>query len=144
MAVSSDYSIGVVWNRSTSCFFYNLNNMSEIGRFISNNTTSMQVTSNIIFSKDNSYAIIETDSYNNLVILNIINFTVYKSFYVEDLILSAFFIGNDSSMVVAFGTNRTTFIDLSKDRIYQTPAIPATAYGVSDQQIFTCYNNTIS
>lgn len=86
MAVSPNYMIGVTWTSQTSCLFYNLSSLTQIGSYIPVSTPIVGVTNSITFSQDSQYAIIETDSYNPIVVINLNNFTeVYRITVVDTI-----------------------------------------------------------
>ena len=86
MAVSPNYVIGVTWTSQTSCLFYNLSSLTQIGSYKPVSTPIAGVTNSITFSKDSQYAVIETDNYNPIVVINLNNFTVAYSITVIDTI----------------------------------------------------------
>jgi len=111
MSVSSDDSIGVVWNNKTTCLFFDLSTLKAIGSYVPPNPSGGS-TGKITFSKDNHYAIVETDNYNPLVILELSNFTVWQSLLIDDVIHQSYFLGTDNQRVIVFGKTATLYVEL--------------------------------
>ena len=102
------------------------------------------MTGKITFSGDSSLAIIETDTVNSIVILNLTDFSIAHEIIVTDAVASAHFLNSSNDLVVIFGANTTIIVDLTTDIQYPLPFLQATDYTTDrDSNIFSCYDNVI-
>lgn len=119
--------------------------MSLLGSYTPPHPTSSSVTHTISFSRDNKYAIIETDRYNPVIVLSLDTFTVLKFISLDDVIFSAFFLDDSNQRVVVLGQNSTTFFELSTNKNYAIAPIVASIVGIDNaQNVYSCSNNIIS
>jgi len=145
MSVSYDYSVGVVWNIETSCLFFNLTSMTVLGTYTPASAPTFLSTGTISFSRDNKYAIIETDNFNPVVVLSLSNFTVINSIKVDDVIYSSLFFDVSKNRALVLAKNEIVIFELATNLSYSLPPINASIFGVdSSMNLFFCSNNTIT
>ena len=101
-------------------------------------------TQTISFSQDSSLAIVETDNFNPIAILNTSDLSEVHTIDVFEAVQSAHFVNSSNFFVVIFGETTTFFVDLDTGGQYQLTHIPAKYYTTDlDNHIFTCNNNVI-
>ena len=101
-------------------------------------------TQMITFSQDSAFAIIETDTYNPIVIMNLTNFQVEYSISINQVINKVHFINGSNTHIIVFGVNSTILVDLTNGNQYALPLIPAVDSDVDyNNSIFTCHGNTM-
>ena len=89
-------------------------------------------------------AIIETDHYNPIQIMNLSTQQIINTIPVNDIIKEAYFFDLDSTIVVVFGQNSFVMANLTSNQQYSMPPITATSYAADQNgSIFTCHNNMI-
>ena len=139
--VSPNYQIGIAWSPQTKCMLYNLTSMAVIGYHFPESSPNSLSTNTITFSQDSGYAVIETDNFNPIVILDLSNLTVVKNITVQDTINEAFFLDSMANILVVSGQNALIFVNLTSNEQFSTP--PLRGLSANDQQnnIFSCYNN---
>ena len=101
-------------------------------------------TQMITFSQDSAFAIVETDTYNPIVIVNLTNFQVEYSISISQVINKVHFINGSNTHIIVLGVNSTVLVDLTNGNQYTLPLIPAVDTDVDyNNNIFTCYGNTM-
>ena len=89
-------------------------------------------------------AIIETDHYNPIQIINLTTFQVINTIPVNDVILEAYFLDSTNTIVVVFCLNSFVVANLTSNKQYILPPISATSYaGDLDGSLFTCHNDVL-
>lgn len=103
-----------------------------------------KTTNTITFSYDSSLAIIETDYYNPIIVLDVASLTKFKEISINDSIRLAFFLNSSNDYIVVIGSASTYLVDLVNDVQYAISPIVAAAYdSFLDNTVVTCYNNVI-
>ena len=101
-------------------------------------------TNKVTFSNDSLLAIIETDNFNPIYIINVNTFSVISSFFIDDLIIEANFLDTSNKYLTVFCQNSFRIVDISKGKQYIMPAISATTLATDWQSnIFTCQNDVL-
>jgi hypothetical protein len=100
-------------------------------------------TKKITFSQDSTLAIIETDSYNPVVVLRLADCQVIHTISINDVIDSAHFVDGSNTLMMVFGQSATVVVDLITGSQYAIPVIPGVDRTSDWSSIFTCYNNVV-
>lgn len=103
------------------------------------------MTGQITFSQDSTLAIIETDNFNPIKVLNLTDYVVVHSVSINDTIHSAHFLDSSNTMMIVFGQSSTVIVNLTSNSFYFVPPIVATSYTTDrvNNSIFTCSNNVL-
>lgn len=100
MAVSPDFLIGIVWTAQSSFAIYNLTNLALINTYNPTVAPTSSVTGKVTFSQDSTLAILETDSFNPIIILNITGSAniVTNSITINDIIYEVDFYDSSNTI----------------------------------------------
>ena len=102
------------------------------------------VTEKITFSQDSSLALLETDTYNPLILINLNTFSSSNVSSIPSAISGAFFLNSSHSLVVVFTVAEFFLVDLANGVEYQLPFISATSTAADqDNNLFICHNNVV-
>ena len=98
----------------------------------------------ITFSADSNLAIVETNHYNPITIIDITTYEVVNTISINDIILEAHFQDANNSLLVVFCQNAFIVVDLIRNKQFSMPPILATSYAADqNNNIFTCVNNNL-
>lgn len=145
LTLPPDYSICLIWDEYSNIQVLNASTWTEIQTINPTNTPGVTGSTQMItFSQDSAFAIIETDTYNPIVIMNLTNFQVEYSISINQVINKVHFINESNTHIIVFGVNSTILVDLTNGNQYALPLIPAVDSDVDyNNNIFTCHANII-
>lgn len=105
-------------------------NLGLLSTFTPPNSPNSSVTNTITFSFDSLLAIIETDHFNPVIVLNLTdsNFTIAYSIVINDVIIEAHFLDSSNTVLILFCLNSVTYVDLITNEQFITAKIIATVY----------------
>ena len=104
-----------------------------------NTPNVLDCTKTISFSQDSSLAIVETDNFNPIEILNTSDLSTVHTIDVFEPIESAHFINSSNFYVIIFGATTTFFVDIDARSQFHLTYIPGRSYTTDlNNNIFTC------
>jgi len=145
MAVSPDFQRAVVWQERTQFMIVNLLTGTNSTVFAVPVIPAINSTKKITFSQDSTLAIVESDSYNPIIVIDIVNEALSSLIVITDTIYEAHFINSSNDYVVVLGQANMVLVDIPNDMKYPLPTMQDTAYGSNyENTIYTCTANIIS
>ena len=144
MALSPDGQIILVWDDESTVKLLNPA-LNILHTHTPTSTPNTSCTKTISFSQDSSLAIVETDLFNPIVILNTVDLSIVHSIMALEAVDSVHFVNSSNDFIIVFQATSTFFVDLNTSKFYPLPYIPATSYTTDiGNNIFTCQNNILT
>jgi hypothetical protein len=145
LAGTRDSLYGAFWTINTQVMFASVATGVIKANFNVTTTPTYFATKKITFSSDSTLALIESDNFNPLYIMNISSNSLYRTIPVDvGIIHSAHFINSTDQYVIVFGTNATVLVDIIDSLQYSLPVISGTDFTTDHaNNIFVCMNNQI-
>ena len=89
--------------------------------------------------------ILETDTFNPIVVLNTTDLSEVHSIPVSQSIFSAHFVNSSNELVIVFGQNTTFVVNLTSGTQYEIQHFYGAAHAADiDNNLFVCSNNIIT
>jgi hypothetical protein len=111
--------------------------------WIPTNSGSGYLFDNITFSSDSELAIIETDQFNPLEIINLTSLRIVHSIAINDTILYAHFLNSSNRFVSVICSNSFIIVDLHTSTLYPVASTGFSADSYASDyssNVFVCQN----
>ncbi len=138
----------VVWDLYGHVFIYNASDISLLWQFTPQNPLIISgVTNTITFNSASDLMVIESDGFNPVMVINLIDYGIFASFNVSvEIKLVTFFEGNDDYLLVV-GTNTSFVYVIENGSFYEQSNIFLNGnfiYGTKyNGKVYFCYNSQI-
>ena len=106
MSVSPDFTKVIIWNEQSHVVLVRISDLLNLTQWIFPSISSpINATNKIAISRDSSLAIIETDHYNPIFVVDLNNFEVKYSVSSNQVIHEVNFLDTEKTVLVIFGSN---------------------------------------
>jgi hypothetical protein len=122
MAVNPTRTRGLIWNNLNEVTIYDLQTLTNLSYWAPANPPPVSATaafSYITFSADSELAVIETDAYNPIQIINLTSLKVIKEVSISETILYASFLNSSNAELVVVCPTAIIVVDLSTLKSYR-------------------------
>ena len=118
MEISPNYLRIIAWTEQSIVQLVEATTLSLLDSYTPINIPPGMSTKSVAFSLDSSMVILETDTFNPIVVLNTTDLSEVHSIPVSQSIFSAHFINSSNELVIVFGQNTTFVVNLTSGTQY--------------------------
>ena len=118
MEISPNYQKIIAWTEQSIVQLVEATTLSLLNSYTPINIPPGMTTKSVAFSMDSLMVILETDTFNPIVVLNTSDLSEVYSIPVSQSIFSAHFVNSSNELVIVFGQNTTFIVNLTTGTQY--------------------------